>query len=302
MKKERITYQKSYSNPFQLVELMQLRGLHVDDVHQAADLITKIGYFRLSSYFHPLLAIPKEDQKFKSGATFDNLMEMYWFDRKLRLFIFGEIEKIEIALRSILIDAFTQYFGDQFWMTTPKYFSNYDLFIKTKKELLSSIYRSKEDYIVHFKDHYRDEFPPSWMLAEIISIGCVGKVYKNISDTRIKKQVARKFGLQPIVLESWIMTIAGLRNICCHHSRLWNRELPIQPAIPRRCHFPWLNDGFDSKRTYFRLCMIKYLLYAIAPKNKLTEEVSMLLIRFPSIDKQALGFQENWLEQPLWRY
>ncbi len=99
----------------------------------------------------------------------------------------------------------------------------------------------------------------------------------------------KKFGLQPVVFESWIMTIAGLRNICCHHSRLWNRELPIQMTLPKRPDFAWLSDSVDIKRTYFRLCMIKYLLFSVSPNNSFKEKVVTLVKLYPTTDTSTRG-------------
>ena len=47
---------------------------------------------------------PKHKHLFKVDATFDKVMNMYRFDRKLRLLLFNEIEKIEVAFRSIIVN------------------------------------------------------------------------------------------------------------------------------------------------------------------------------------------------------
>lgn len=47
----------------------------------------------------PLLQKPKTAHKYKRGATFKKVMMLYRFDKKLRMFMFNEIEKIEIAIR-----------------------------------------------------------------------------------------------------------------------------------------------------------------------------------------------------------
>ena len=41
-------------------------------------------------------------------------MDMYRFDRKLRLLLFNEIEKIEVAIRSCITNAVSVYFNDLF--------------------------------------------------------------------------------------------------------------------------------------------------------------------------------------------
>jgi abortive infection bacteriophage resistance protein len=48
--------------------------------------------------------MPKENHVFKSGSTFNQALAMYRFDRHLRLLMFNEIEKIEVAVRSAIVN------------------------------------------------------------------------------------------------------------------------------------------------------------------------------------------------------
>ena len=41
--------------------------------------------------------MPKTAHLYKEGSTFEKVMMLYRFDKKLRLLMFNEIEKIEIA-------------------------------------------------------------------------------------------------------------------------------------------------------------------------------------------------------------
>ena len=84
-------FDKGYKSPEELVELMKQRGLLVNDV--AKRYVECIGYYRLSAYMHPFLQTPKSQHQFKVGASFDKVMNLYRFDKKLRILIFNEIEK-----------------------------------------------------------------------------------------------------------------------------------------------------------------------------------------------------------------
>ena len=97
-------YTKTYSSPSQLVTLLLSRGLHVENVARTENYLRHIGYYRFSAYLYPLLTTPKENHVFKPGATFNQALDMYRFDRHLRLLMFNEIEKIEIAVRSAIVN------------------------------------------------------------------------------------------------------------------------------------------------------------------------------------------------------
>ena len=75
-------YTKTYSSPAQLVTLLQSRGLHVENVARTENYLRHIGYYRFSAYLYPLLTTPKENHVFKPGATFNQALDMYRFDRQ----------------------------------------------------------------------------------------------------------------------------------------------------------------------------------------------------------------------------
>ena len=119
----RLNYSKQCTLPCDLIPLLESRGLYIADEQKAVDYLSTIGYYRLSAYCYPLLKDPKENHIYKDGATFDLVMNMYRFDRKLRVLLFNEIEKIEVAMRSAMNNWVTNTLNDVFWMTDAQYFN-----------------------------------------------------------------------------------------------------------------------------------------------------------------------------------
>ena len=83
---------------------MEGRGLDCSDVSDAEALLKSIGYYRLSGYLYPFLKIPKEEHLFKVKSSLGKAIQLYDFDRDLRLLIFNQIERIEIAVRSAIVN------------------------------------------------------------------------------------------------------------------------------------------------------------------------------------------------------
>ena len=73
--------------------------------------LDNIDYYRLSAYMYPLLKVPKTAHLYKESSTFKKVMKLYRFDKKLRLLMFNEIEKIEIAIRRAVM----QITADNMW-------------------------------------------------------------------------------------------------------------------------------------------------------------------------------------------
>ena len=133
-----INFPKQYNSPEDLAALLSQRGLVFDDKERVCRYIRNIGYYRLSAYFYPFLEIPKDKQIFKQGSSFDAAIKLYRFDKKLRLFMFNEIEKIEVSLRSTLANVVAKETGNIFWMTDATLFSNPNCYLVFQSQQVQS--------------------------------------------------------------------------------------------------------------------------------------------------------------------
>lgn len=162
---------KDYKTPRELVTLLKNRGLIINDRQKAQLYLESIGYYRLSAYMHPLLKTPKTLHQYKEGATFSKVVMLYRFDKKLRLLLFNEIEKIEIAVREAVMNMTAEQTGDIYWLTNPSYFHNQAIFNNSMTMLTKEYEHSTEDFIEHFKRTYTEPFPPAWILGELLPMG-----------------------------------------------------------------------------------------------------------------------------------
>ena len=250
---------------------------------------------------YPLLKMPKTMHQYKSGASFKNVMMLYRFDKKLRMLLLNEIEKIEIAVREAVMNITASMSGDDFWLIEGRHFANPRTFSDTTNLIDKEYRKSTEDFIQHFKNEYSNPYPPAWILGELLTMGSVNMVYRNLKEDRIRKAISNRFGLQPKVFESWLTTLTLVRNACCHHSRVWNKVNFILPVMPRRIHRPWITLPVDVQRTYFNICIIKYFVNVVSPNNDMLAKLRWLFVDFPEIDLAAMGFPTNWETEPLWR-
>ena len=297
----KIPFQKPFANAHDLILLLQSRGLIIADPAKAERYLQFIGYYRLSAYMYPLLQIPKAEHKYKPNTTFSHVMMLYRFDKKLRLILFNEIEKIEVAVRSAIVNIGCELLGDSFWITNGEYFIDKNKFNRTLELVDSEMHKSREDFIVHFKQTYSNTYPPAWMLAEILPFGVITNILSNIKSARVKKQIANRFGLKIAPFESWLTIITLTRNSCCHHARVWNKQNTIKPMLPNKVTGQWITIQTDTLRIYFNLCIIKYFVDVLSPQNDMKAKIDSLLNCFPEIDIRAMGFPQGWESEPLWR-
>ena len=298
----KVSFTKQYSSPKQIVQILKSRGLLIENEHKVESYLLNIGYHRLSAYIYPFYKSPKSELMLKEGTTFEQILTLYRFDKKLRILLFNEIEKIEVAIRSVLANIGCQELGDSYWITKPEYFANADKFNQTLAVIEKELASSKEDYIEDFRRNYVENYPPAWMITEVLSFGNLNYIYSNIASNQLMKRIADYFGLKPQVFTSWLTVLANLRNMCCHHARVWNRDFMLTPTEPRKTSNAWIDSSkIDKKKIFYRLCIIRYFLSSISPSNNFNEKINNLLTLFPSIDITAMGFSRGWQNERLWK-
>ena len=284
------------------IAMLKARGLDFGDEQKSQRVLAMISYFRLAAYLRPMEA-DKQSHQFKPNATFESAVALYDFDAELRELLFHGISKIEISLRTKMIHHFSMKHG-AFWFLDMQLCNDEHLFLENLSAIDREISRSKEDFIKeHFQKYDKPAFPPAWKTMELLSLGTLAKLYFNASDTKLKKTIAREFGLpNHLSLESWMTSITALRYHCAHHARVWNRNYPVTPLLPKRLQHSWLNNtSVVFNKLYPLLCCIAYWLYAIDPKNVFVTDFKALLQKYPSVDAAAMGFPKGWRQEALWQ-
>ena len=122
-----------------------------------------------------------------------------------------------------------------FWFMDASLFKNADFYEGCLDNIKKEVSRSNEDFIKEHSEKYTfPSLPPVWKTLEVVSFGTLSKLFCLFKDNRLKKQVAREFGLpQYTYLESWIRCITVLRNCCAHHARIWNRRFCLEATIAK---------------------------------------------------------------------
>jgi abortive infection bacteriophage resistance protein len=100
-----------------------------------------------------------------------------------------------------------------------------------------------------------------------------------------------------------------VRNICAHHARLWNKDLAIEPEKLLKPVGNWIGNPFDNnKRTFYFICVLKYLLLRANPRNSLKDKLETLFNKYPAVPIQFMGIPSDgngnmldWKNEPIWR-
>ena len=201
-----LTYEKQ-------VELLLSRGLIVTDRKRAERHLANISYYRLSAYMLPYKK--KENgiiiDAFKEGTTWDDIYDLYVFDRKLRLLVFDAIERLEVAIRTQIIYQLSHKYGSH-WQDNAHIFNPpREVTLRDGRKITIDVYREIQSHIkeqLHsnkaevFIQHYHNKYdtpenPPSWMSVEIMYFNHLSKICTGLKNRADIVGIAYYFDLPP---------------------------------------------------------------------------------------------------------
>lgn len=185
------------------------------------------------------LAFKQDDNRYAPGTQLRTILELYEMDRRLRLVLLDGIERVEVALRCAVGNTFALRYGTFGHLDPASFRRNFDPRRRVHHaawldNIRRAAVRSTELFIDHHKNKYHD-FPdlPVWKMAEVITLGDLSMWFAALRDED-RRPIAEPYGIAHQVLASWLHSVSSVRNICAHHSRLWDRTLSIKPKAPDR--------------------------------------------------------------------
>lgn len=90
--------------------------------------LSHISYFRLKYYWTDMRD-EETEHNFREGASFNDVIARYDFDRRLRLILFDAIEIVEVALRAKIINHLSKAKGSGLWYLDASLFENTTYYI-----------------------------------------------------------------------------------------------------------------------------------------------------------------------------
>jgi abortive infection bacteriophage resistance protein len=305
-------YSKPALSNADLLVRWQAKGLAIPKPVDAERALTFIGYFRLRGYALSLMMPTPSGRQFAAGVSFDDILARYEFDRELRRITLGQLERIEVAVRTVISNQMSLQYGPFWYLNHPQQVLAHAPGAQGKPEafaignFLSSVERdtrqSKDLFAQHYFGKYTEPLlPPSWLMAECVSFGKWSKLYKHLQKAdpahpNPKKTVAKTFGLAVPLLESWLHALSILRNTCAHHGRVWNRKFTYRPEIDQR-----IKHHFGNQQSYYCLAVVMRLFSrAVDTQDEWPVRLMDLFKAHPGMAPVDLGFPAGWEADPVW--
>ena len=216
---------KIATTPEEQLDKLKERGCVVEDEKRAVKVLDDINYFRLAHYFSLFL---ETKGKYREGTSFDKVMRVYDFDRRLRSLLLEILEEIEISLRAHCSNFHAIKYGALGYL-------NGDSFARVHKhqQFLSRVDRLIEsngdsDMVKHYQGKHGGKFP-LWVITELFSFGSLNMFYKDLKPADKKEIADMHYHMTSGALENRIDRLSDLRNHCAHYHRLYDSAIGYLP-------------------------------------------------------------------------
>lgn len=269
------------------IENLKSLGLVIDDEESAKAFLNDVSYFRFVKAYS--LGWKPKNGNYHDGTTFDTLRELYLFNCNFRQLLFPLIERIEVNLRCRVANHFCVKYGVLGYLDAENFADRqyHDEFLNDMDIEIDR--NSKAPFVRNFRQNYVDGTMPLYAVIELFSFGTLSKFYKNMKNED-KKIVAKTYGVGYTYFESWIESIAFVRNICAHYGRLYNVNLSKSPMLYNQY------DGISNLRIYAILLCMKHILPSDRHWMQFVDTLELLIEKYPSVQIKLMGFPENWKE------
>lgn len=268
--------------------------MQIPDRECAHHYLSHLNDYRLGAYSLPFEA-DHATHTFKPGTQFGDVVDLYVFDRELRLLVMDAIERLETSIRTQWAYHLAHTYSPHAYMDATIFKNNHthQRCLKTLEEELS---RSKEVFVSHYKNNYTDPaLPPIWAVVEVVSLGQLSKWVSGLSRGQDRQAIAKNYGIDEIVLTSFLHHLTIVRNICAHHGRLWNRCFSFRAKMSRKPKS--LQQSLNpqqAKHLYNTLVMLEHLMNIISPGHHWKTWLITLFEKHPVASLKAMGFPDEW--------
>ena len=301
--------EKTFKTLDEQILILQRKGLIINDINYAKDVLLRENYFFLMGYRH-LFFKSEKDREFISGTTFDELYAVFNFDRQIRNIIFKNILIVENNAKSIFSYQLSKNYGfrESDYLSS-KNFSRESGKRKQVNDLIKKMQRQirnnggQHAATMHYLNNYG--YLPLWIAVKVLSFGIVSELY-----TILKKEdqdaIASIYNIDPEDLMMYFPLLANYRNLCAHEDILLDHR--SQRTISNNKYHNYLNipkmDGefIYGKDDLFALIIILKRILREENFHLLLQEISYELdilagkLHTINIDKvmDLMGFPTNY--------
>lgn len=300
---------KTFKTLDEQIEILQQKGLIINDITHAKDVLLRENYFFVNGYRHVFLKSPVE-KNFVPGTTFDELYAMFYFDRQVRNIIFKNVLIVENNLKSILAYVVSKNRGykEQNYLN-PNNFNKNSHQSRQVNDLLKKMARqirvngNQHSATAHYIANY--SYIPLWVVVKVLSFGIVSELF-TILKHEDQVEISEILNVNTDDVLNYLPILANYRNLCAHEDLCYEHKTQKQindTNYHNMLNIPKMNGEYIYGKCdlFAVLIILKDMLFQddfTLLMNEISYEIDRLSGRLKSIEiKKVLdrmGFPNNY--------
>ncbi|MDO5852453.1 MAG: Abi family protein [Methanobacteriaceae archaeon] len=291
-------YNKGHKDVDGLIKIFKDRGMLIGDVEKAKRTLSHINYYKIKEFAEPFFR-----NETYTNISFEDVIARFYLDKRLRVHLLHSIEDIELSFKTKFAYVLGKRYGAfgyldfKNWCNKKEFCRHYinDKEREMKKYIKRLINRDGNMIIKKFFLENQDcEYPPIWMLIEILSFGEVLKFYELMSNKN-KEEIADYYNAQPNELESWLKALKYIRNLSAHNTNVIDSKILTKASIKNEWkNFLYIHpkNNKPTDRIAVPIIIIIYMLKRINPNYKIwkLKEVFKNLFKDSDYTANKYGF------------
>lgn len=213
-----MTKVKEFLEVNELIETIKSKGIKIEKEENVKDILMKNNYYVIMEYKSLFL---DKDRKYKENVSFENIYNLYLFDRKLKLLLLNSLLDIENIIKTSITNRFCKMYGfkEDSYLDKNNYNTNHKYLEKTFKIFKSQIEEKKDDNLAvsYYKDTYN--FIPLWVMTKVLSFGLIKELYSILKDddkVAIKNEISNFDDVKIKGLFTSMQLLVDMRNKTAH--------------------------------------------------------------------------------------
>lgn len=308
------------SKPFKSIDeqinLLKSRGLTFSDENKAKSFLLCNNYYNVINYYSKFF-ISNNDQYIET-TNFDEISQVYYFDKEIKAIFFKSILEIEKYLKSLISYYFSESHRENYAYLNAKNFKDDDILKVTQTIAnLSKIIEKKQkeknqNSIKHYINQHHNV--PLWVLSNYMTFGQIIIFYTYMKDSE-KNKIAKIFstflsenlGIQNIKITpkhvvSYLNNICEVRNIVAHGNKFLGFKCKDNTLYLSELHSHYGISSTAPRQDVFNVYIIMRVFLSknqfSIMSNSLRKRTQQLSKKVTSIDyntiTQSIGFPNNW--------
>ncbi len=218
---------KEFKTLDEQLTIFKSKGLIINDEDFAKEVLLMENYFFINGYRHIFLKQGK-NKKFIDGVTFEELYQLFLFDRNLRNILFKNLLIIENNIKSIISYQLSKKYGykekdylkpSNFTLDHKEQRRVNDVINKMKRQI--RVNGNKHTATLHYINNYG--YVPLWILVKVLSFGLINELC-GILKPEDQSSLSEYYNIDFENFEVYLSLLSNYRNLCAHEDIVFDHK------------------------------------------------------------------------------